>query len=96
MRQPWRLPCGFGFRLWKRQKTCHQCDLGRGENYAAWLSKLTGKDYRLLTEAELEYAALAGTTTAYSFGEELAGVCEYGNFADISLRNEAHGNGITA
>ena len=31
--------------------------------YIAWLSKFTGKKYRLLTEAEREYITRAGTTT---------------------------------
>ena len=54
------------------------------QHYAAWLSGLTGKTYRLLSEAEWEFAARAGTTTRYSFGDDKAALGDYAWYVENS------------
>jgi formylglycine-generating enzyme required for sulfatase activity len=42
------------------------------EAYVRWLSKKTGKEYRLLSEAEREYVTRAGTTTPFWWGSSIS------------------------
>jgi formylglycine-generating enzyme required for sulfatase activity len=60
--------------------------------YTKWLSGITGRAYRLPSEAEWEYAARAGTTTAYSFGEEPAELGDYA-WTDENADFQTHGVG---
>jgi formylglycine-generating enzyme required for sulfatase activity len=59
--------------------------------YVDWLSRKTGKHYRLLSESEWEYAARAGTTTKFAVGETLSpSLANYNGSTDDAAPSEAN------
>ena len=64
------------------------------KRYVEWLSSVTGEPYRLLSEAEWEYAAGAGKSTLYFFGNDDAMLDQY-SWYGVNAQNQAHAVGTT-
>ncbi len=59
------------------------------QKYVKWLSRQTGKDYRLLSEAEWEYAARGGSSTMFSFGDDHPGLIDHAWHRHTELADHA-------
>lgn len=80
----WREPGIPTSPLTKHPVTCVSWDEAKA--FTAWLTRTTGKPYRLLSAAEWEYAARAGSQDLYPWGPDASGGCRFANLYDITAR----------
>ncbi|MFL6799692.1 MAG: formylglycine-generating enzyme family protein [Xanthobacteraceae bacterium] len=68
------------------------------QGYLGWLAKKTGKPYRLLSEAEWEYAARAASTpeeaTRFGFGDNEDALCAHANGFDQTAKKTVPGTTV--